>query len=181
MNKICIIFLLSIIIILTAVGFSTSNVPSATAQTEYLRMHIRANSDSAQDQAVKYEVRDALVEYLTPLVAECTSRDKAEKIISSHADLLSVEAEKVLKKEGFYYGATVAVKWESFPTRVYDKYVLEAGEYLSLIVELGSGEGANWWCVVYPPLCFAAPSGTNVRYKSKILEIIRLWQENRGK
>jgi len=183
MKKLCIIFLLSIIIILTAVGFPTSNeltgISSADKQTQYLRMHIRANSDCAQDQAVKYKVRDALVAYLTPLVAECTSLKKAEQIISSQTSRLSFEAERVLKDEGFFYGANAEVKWENFPTRIYDKHILEAGEYLSLIVNLGSGSGANWWCVVYPPLCFAAPSGTNVKYKSKILEIIRRWQEGR--
>ena len=178
MKKLCIFFLLSIIISLTAFGFSQSSLRMGQTQTQYLRMHIRANSNSLPDQTVKYKVRDALVEYLTPIVAECSSIERAEKIISAHTAQLSCEAERVLTSSGFSYGATAQVKWEYFPTRVYKEYVLEAGEYLSLIVNLGEGAGANWWCVVYPPLCFAAPSGVNVRYKSKILEIIRLWQKN---
>ena len=181
MKKLCIIFLLSIIIILTAVG-SVGEVGGAkNTQTEYLRMHVRANSDEKEDQAVKYMVRDALVQYLTPIVAECTSREVAERAIRAHTKQLANEAERVLRLQGFSYGASAEVKWEVFPTRVYDGYVLEAGEYLSLIVLLGEGAGANWWCVVYPPLCFAAPTGGNVKYKSKILEVIERWKKERAR
>ena len=179
MKKLCIIFLLSIIIILTAVGFSDVNAAVAGANTEYLRIHVRANSNDEADQAVKYLVRDELVAYLTPIVAECTTREKAERALKSRADELSSIAKKTLKAAGFSYGATAAVEWEEFPTRVYDEYVLEQGNYLALIVRLGSGEGDNWWCVVYPPLCFAATPNTGVIYKSKIAEIIKAWKENR--
>jgi len=84
---------------------------------------------------------------------------------------------KTLQEEGFSYGARAQIKQEYFPTRVYDEYVLSAGEYTALILELGKGKGDNWWCVVYPPLCFAA-TNTNVIYKSKIKEIIENWKKN---
>ena len=180
MRKICIIFLLSIIITITAIGFS----PTGTMKTEtcfageYLRIHIRADSNDNEAQSVKYAVRDEVVSYLTPIVASCATQREAVEKIGTHLTALSMVADGVLRLKGFEYGATATIERETFPTRVYEGYTLPAGEYVALIVRLGKGEGNNWWCVVYPPLCFAAPTGQNVVYKSKIAEIIRAWQEN---
>ncbi len=89
------------------------------------------------------------------------------------AELTNVEkvSKKVLTESGFSYGANAKVTKEEFPTRVYENVTLEKGEYEALIVNLGSGQGDNWWCVIYPPLCFA-DENTPYVYKSKILEII---------
>lgn len=182
MKKFCIIFLLSIIISVTAVGFSPLGAElTATplTNTEYLRVHIRANSDGGQDQAVKYLVRDELVAYLTPIVAECKTRTAAVEKIKAELSGLEKVAENTLRQKGFSYGAKASIKTEVFPTRIYGEYTLEQGEYLALIVELGEGAGANWWCVVYPPLCFAGDKNVPVLYKSKILEIIEAWKNSR--
>ncbi len=183
MKKFCIIFLLSIIISLTAVGFSPafkglSSEP--TARTEYLRIHIRAHSNDQADQAVKYAVRDELVAYLTPIVAECKTRDQAAETLRARLTELEERAKKALTEKGFLYGAAADVKTERFPTRIYGEYTLEEGEYLALIVYLGDGAGANWWCVVYPPLCFVGEAQNTV-YKSKIVEIIADWKARYGK
>ncbi|MBO5737642.1 MAG: stage II sporulation protein R [Clostridia bacterium] len=181
MKKICIIFLLSIIISLTALGFggfSSNGAPMYALNTQnqtltgkYLRIHIRADSNEDSAQAVKYKVRDGVVEYLTPLVADYTTKAEAMKGVSQNLHGVCAVAEKILHQEGFSYGATAEVTVENFPTRVYGGYTLPAGEYTALIVRLGRGEGDNWWCVVYPPLCFAA-TNSDVVYKSKIKEII---------
>jgi len=185
MKKFCIIFLLSIIISLTAFGFGGFSQNEATMyasnsskslQNNYLRIHIRADSNENDAQAVKYKVRDDVVDYLTPLVAECDTKNQAMQGIKNHLGDISKVAEQVLCAEGFFYGATAELKTESFPTRVYGEYTLPAGEYSALIIRLGKGEGDNWWCVVYPPLCFAA-TDANVVYKSKIKEIIRLFYQ----
>ena len=97
--------------------------------------------------------------------------------IEKNLYLISAVAEETLRKEGFSYGATAELTVETFPTRVYGDYTMPAGEYSALILRLGSGQGDNWWCVVYPPLCFAAPTGQNVIYKSKIKEIIENFQK----
>ncbi|MBQ8323109.1 MAG: stage II sporulation protein R [Clostridia bacterium] len=177
MKKLCIIFLTSIIISLTALGFSGafSGTGNDFATAEYLRIHIRANSNAEDEQAVKYLVRDEIVAYLTPLVANYET--KAEAVAGVKANLSAIErkAANVLKRNGFAYGASAEVRTESFPTRVYGEYTLPAGEYTSLIIELGGGTGDNWWCVVYPPLCFTNGQG-NVVYKSKIAEIIQSWK-----
>lgn len=180
MKKFCITFLLSGIIILSAVlisagGLGSSNASFAAA-SEYLRIHIRADSNEERAQAVKLKVRDVVVEYLTPLVAVADSKIEAILLVRQNLENLEAVAERVLAEHGYFYGATAQVKTERFPTRVYDDQTLAAGEYDALIIELGSGKGDNWWCVVYPPLCFSSASGENVKYKSLIKEKIDRWK-----
>ena len=186
MKKFCIIFLLSIIISLTALGFSgvlgtesgngapmyATNTQASARADDFLRIHIRADSNENEAQNVKYYVRDRVVEYLTPLVADYQTKAEALLGVQAHINDISAVASKALREKGFYYGASAVLTIERFPTRIYEDCVLPAGEYSSLIIRLGSGEGDNWWCVVYPPLCFSAPTGKNVVYKSKIWEII---------
>lgn len=142
----------------------------------YLRVHIRADSNETQAQAVKYKVRDAVVEYLTPVVAGCETKDAAMKKIGGKLREIERVADGVLRENGYTYGAKASLRKEEFPTRVYEDVTLEAGVYDALILELGSGKGDNWWCVVYPPLCFTGGNG-NIVYKSKIAEIIRKFFE----
>ena len=185
MKNVCIIFLLSVIISLTALGlrgnFGNEGTTSAfTEQSlvqneEYLRIHVRADSNENGAQAVKYKVRDRVVEYLTPLVASYKTKAQAMEGIAKNLEKIAAVATQVLHEEGFAYSAKTSLRREEFPTRVYGEYVLPAGEYTALILELGRGEGDNWWCVVYPPLCFAAVD-TDVVYRSKILEIIEDWK-----
>ena len=181
MKNVCIIFLLSIIISLTAIGFGgflrnetpmyALNTQNSEQTEEYLRIHIRADSNEDGAQAVKYKVRDSVVEYLTPLVAGYENKAEAAQGIAQSLPAISAVAEEILQEEGFSYGATAEICVESFPTRVYGAYTLPAGEYSALVIRLGRGEGDNWWCVVYPPLCFAA-TDCNVIYRSKVKEII---------
>lgn len=177
MKRLRIIFLFSIIISVTALGlFNRFTLQEPTQNTEYLRIHIRADDNSDRAQSVKFAVRDAIVEYLTPVVANCPTRALAEREVENRLIELSFVADTTLKKHGFYYGAAASVEREFFPTRVYGEYTLPAGEYTALILRLGRGEGDNWWCVVYPPLCFTG--GTEIRYQSKIAEIIKNWKGN---
>jgi stage II sporulation protein R len=181
MKNSCIIFLLSFIIILAAIFGIQGPAQTQTANTEYLRIHVRANSNLENDQAVKYIVRDGIVEYLTPVVAECRSKGCAEREIVKRLDEISALASKILSENGYTYQAKASVREETFPTRVYEDLTLQAGVYDALIVELGSGEGDNWWCVIYPPLCFSGGNLTagNIVYKSKIAEIIQAWKEKK--
>ncbi len=170
MKNFCIIFLTLFIISVTAVGFLGVTPTAKGENAEYLRIHIRADSNEAEAQAVKYEVRDEVVAYLTPLVTSYATKGEAMQGVQVRLSEISAVATKTLRKKGFFYGANAKLTTERFPTRAYGDYILPAGEYSALVIELGSGQGDNWWCVVYPPLCF---SGTqNVIYKSKIKEII---------
>ncbi len=168
MKNACITILIIAIIILSGIAIS---LPKSEVQTEYLRIHVRANSNAQIDQSVKYVVKDEIVEYLTPYIAECDTKTKAQNLLERNLSGIEKVANVALKNAGFSYKAKARVKREEFPTRVYGSLELESGIYDSLIVELGEGAGDNWWCVVYPPLCFTG-EGTNVIYRSKILEII---------
>ena len=122
-------------------------------------------------------MKEGVVEYLTPLVAQFETKAEAIKGIQAHLSDLEDVASKILALNGFSYNASASIEQERFPTRVYADFTLPAGEYSALIIRLGSGKGDNWWCVVYPPLCFTAPTtGKNVVYKSKIAEIISKWK-----
>ena len=173
MKKTCIVFALIAILILTA-AVTAAKLPAAEAETQYLRMHVRANSDAAEDQAVKYAVKDAVTDYLIPLAAQCRSKEEAMAALEGALAAIESVADRVLAEEGFSYTAHAQLRREEFPTRVYEGVTLEAGVYDALIIELGEGAGANWWCVVYPPLCFSGEAtGGNVRYRSRLLEIIQ--------
>lgn len=171
MKKAAVVFLLAAAIGLIALLFGSTQTGGSAADTEYLRIHIRANSNGEADQAVKYKVRDGIVAYLTPLAASCTTKQQAINAISENLAGIEAVAERVLRENGYSYGARASIRAEEFPTRVYDGVMLEAGVYDALIVELGTGAGDNWWCVVYPPLCFTG-GNVSVTYRSKILEII---------
>ena len=167
------IALLISILILLAVLVSGQWTPSSS---EVIRIHIRANSNLDSDQSVKYEVKDAVVRYMTPLIAHCSSRDEIYQTVSDNLTDIQTVADRVLRDRGLPYTSRARLTEEYFPYRAYsDDYALQEGVYDALIVELGSGDGDNWWCVLYPPLCFVPSSydGTDaIRYKSKILELI---------
>ena len=166
MSKFCITSILIAIITLTAMLGATGNTNSA----EYLRIHIRANSNSAVDQSVKYEIKSVIVDYLTPMIANVNSKTEAVNLLENSKVKLEGLIDGVLKNKGLLYKSNVAVRNEKFPTRVYGDFTLEEGFYDAVIVELGEAKGDNWWCVIYPPLCFADTE--KVTYKSKIKEII---------
>lgn len=175
MRKVGIILLVFFIMLLTAVGL-TNGKGGGQVRDEYIRIHIRADSDDPQAQAVKYAVRDRLVTEIAPIIAECNSFEQAADTLKSAESHLSKVGTDTLAELGFAYDARAVVRREFFPTRFYEGYTLPAGEYLALIVELGRAEGQNWWCVIYPPLCLAGQSGVPVRYKSRILEMIDAWK-----
>ena len=154
-------------------------IKSDESSVEYLRIHIRANSNSEKDQSVKYEIKDKVISYLTPYIANCNTKSQAIKLLNDKKDELTDMIDNLLIDRGFSYKSNVAVRNEKFPTRVYEDFTLEEGFYDAVIVELGKGAGDNWWCVVYPPLCFTG-NGSEVYYKSKILEIIKDFRKKLG-
>ncbi len=142
-------------------------------EKEYLRIHIRANSNSSVDQEIKYKVKDEVVDALIPILSDVETFDEAKKVVVQNFDLITKTADKVLEENGFSYVSSVRLAEENFPTRQYGDLTLESGIYDALIIDLGSGEGNNWWCLVYPAFCFTnSQNSTNCEYISKILEII---------
>ena len=152
----------------------------AQSNEQFLRIHIRADSNNQSDQLVKYAVKNAVVDYLAPLLVEATTKQKAMQIVQSNLMGIQSVCNKTLKDNGYTYQATVKLCKETFPDRTYNGLTLPQGVYDALIVELGSATGNNWWCVVYPPLCFVGETnGTNtITFKSKLQEIINQWLAN---
>lgn len=138
-----------------------------------IRIHIRANSNSAADQAVKLEVRDKLTEYLSSRLDNCkTKADAAAALEQSKGDIIEI-ANRVLKNNNFDYKAHIRLNNEYFPQKSYGEYVFPEGYYDAVVVELGSGEGDNWWCVAFPPLCFVPDAnGEKIVYKSFAKELL---------
>lgn len=163
-----------IIILIFAFCFPMQTPAIENGEVEYLRIHIRANSNSTEDQNVKYKVKEGVVDGLIPLLSEINSFDEAKEVMYENLDFIESIANKILAEEGFSYTAKADIDNEYFPTRTYDNVVLEEGYYDALILRLGSGEGDNWWCLVYPAFCFTrSDKSENVIYISKIWEIIK--------
>jgi len=170
--------IISIFAVLVAItGFLLIPFKSTSQKMEntaYLRIHVRANSNTEEDQSVKYEIKDLLVGYLTPLLEDVQTVDQAKQVVSQNLENISNIATSFLKEKGFNYGANAKLNNEYFPTRSYEQLTLDSGYYDAIIVELGSASGNNWWCVVYPPLCFSEKTaGNEVVYSSVIAELIK--------
>lgn len=122
--------------------------------SDAIRLRILANSDSEEDQALKRKVRDAVNKEITTWVSELTSKEEAKKLLQSKLPEIQKIAEKVVEEES--ENQTVKVKFGKvdFPTKLYGEFLYPAGEYEAILITLGNGEGANWWCVLFPPLCF---------------------------
>lgn len=127
-----------------------------------VRLHVLANSDSPADQALKLVVRDKILAETEILLAEQTSAAGAEAILQKNLAALAHLAEQTIHDEGYPYTVSLRLEKTWFPTRQYDTFSLPAGSYNALRVVIGSGEGHNWWCVVFPPLCLSAVTETSV-------------------
>lgn len=161
--------LLALVII--AVGV-ICGIAGNTDNNDYIRIHIRANSNSDYDQAIKYKVKDSVVEALIPLSKDMNSKTEMYQILENNLEFIRKTVDKRLAELGQKYTSRVRLNKEEFPTRSYEDLTLQAGVYDALIIELGTGTGDNWWCVAFPPLCFTGTDNGSGRlsYKSKIAE-----------
>ena len=123
---------------------------------ELIRLHVVANSDSEEDQAVKLRVRDAVTESLCSAMAQVADVTEAKAYLQENLPKIQAVANEALEAAGFEPDAVVTLCREAFDTRIYDTFTLPAGVYDSLRVTIGEGEGKNWWCVVFPSLCIPA-------------------------
>ena len=144
----------ALILSAAAVLFAARTESAAAAVAEsVLRLHVVGASDSQEDQALKLRARDAVLEYLAPLLESCKSREEAEQKI---LPLLRDIAEVAARASG--QAAVAGRAGEECPEREYDGFALPAGDYRALRIRLGEAQGKNWWCVVFPPLCAALAS-----------------------
>lgn len=120
----------------------------------FFRLHILANSDSEEDQALKLKVRDNIIEYMETLTYDGLSKEEVVTLTQNHLDDFKKIAEETIKKEGFDYKVSLKIDNFYFPTKVYGNISLPAGYYDGLKIEIGEAKGQNWWCSLFPPLCF---------------------------
>ncbi len=123
-----------------------------------IRLHVLANSDSEEDQALKLEVRDAVLARTEVLLDGVPSREAARQTLEENLGVLEAVAEQTLLQKGAPNTVRVTLSEEEYPRRTYESAALPAGEYLSLRVMIGEAEGQNWWCVLFPPMCLSAAS-----------------------
>ena len=155
----CAAILLALIFLLAA-SLKFENFDTDPIYASVFRLHIRANSDSDTDQATKLAVRDALLPYTAVLFADCGGLEDAVLVANEKKDEITAHIDATLGTLGSDYTAKISIGKEEFPERNYGGEVYPAGEYTALIVELGEGEGQNWWCVLFPSLCLSAVKGT---------------------
>ena len=120
----------------------------------YLRIHIIANSNDAKDQKIKYDVKDEIIKFLSPELKNTQNFASASQKIEQELQQISAVVDAVLKNRGATYLSNCFLSVEEIPTRAYDNLILKSGKYQTLIVKLGKAEGDNWWCVVFPNVCF---------------------------
>ncbi len=148
-----ILVLLLLCVVLTVVCAATMN-RTRVKDDSLIRFHVIANSDSVCDQTVKLKVRDAVLDQVNAALTEAASKEEAEAILREESDAIIDTANEVLCAEGFSYTATAKLGTSVFPTKTYGNITLPAGKYNAYRIILGEGKGKNWWCVLYPPLCF---------------------------
>lgn len=140
------------------------------------RLHILANSDSAEDQRIKYALRDYILDDLGEVFASCKTKDAAKELAERNSAYIEQRADEFLERMGCTYTVKCSVENTEFPTRVYADTTLPAGNYDALRIVIGEGGGKNWWCVLYPDICIRAAS---VR-KSSALPRRTLYEERKA-
>lgn len=158
-----------------------TDLQRAVRSGQLLRIHILANDDTDEQQAVKLKVRDAILETFTPALSGVPSAQQAVQLVQRSLPVAQQVARRVVRQAGYDYPVRVRFGVFDFPDRVYGGQLVPAGAYTALRVELGEAAGHNWWCVMYPPLCFSgqdvAPSG--VRFESSFLKWLKAMKKEK--
>lgn len=150
-KSICLALILSILFSFTGLTAECEDIPS-----HVLRLHVLANSDSQQDQALKLKVRDRILQVSAGMLDGVKTRDAAEKAVSTHLAQIQKAAQDEVMRLGYRYPVHVEMTNMYFSTRQYGNITLPAGMYDALRITIGSGNGHNWWCVLFPALCLPA-------------------------
>ena len=145
--------MLVMVIIMGGVLFSTYEAP----ENQYdgiIRLHVIANSNSESDQELKLKVRDMIGEYLSPILEDVENLQETKELVKEQIPEIIEVAEACIAEEGYDYEVTAELGMVDFPEKTYGNYTFPAGEYEALEVYIGEAEGHNWWCVLYPNMCF---------------------------
>lgn len=167
--SIVLIILLTIYIFISAISYV--NAISNGLEDGIFRLHVIANSDSKEDQNLKYIVRDNLIKYMNTISKDSKNKEEAIKIANEHLNDFYQIAKDTIQNYGYNYDVTVEIGNFDFPTKNYGDISIPAGNYDALRVKIGEAKGQNWWCVMFPPLCFVnVTSGVVPEESKKLLE-----------
>ena len=134
---------------------------------EVIRLHVLANSDEVYDQELKIKVKDGIVKMLEDELHSSMSKDETRIILLKNLDEIEKKTKEIIEENGYDYDVSAKITFDNFPTKQYGDVVLPAGEYEALKVEIGEAKGQNWWCVMFPPLCFVDASVKEVPKEDK--------------
>ena len=168
-----VIILFSLFVFISALSYV--DAVSEDISNSVFRLHVIANSDSDEDQSLKYKVRDKVLEYMNEIAKDCTSKEEVINLAYEYQDEFKQIAENVIKENGYDYDVNIKIGNFEFPTKYYGGISLPAGYYDALRIEIGKAEGQNWWCVMFPPLCFVDVTSGVVPDESK-----QIMQDNLG-
>lgn len=168
-KKLNFIFILTTLIFLyiALLSFNYSQAISSNLSDSVFRLHIIANSDSSADQELKLKVRDNIIKYMNTLTASSSNKSEVITIASNHLDSFKDIALNTIKENGYNYDVNVEIGNFYFPTKTYGDISFPSGDYDALKIEIGDAIGQNWWCVLFPPLCFVNSSTGIVSEDSK--------------
>ena len=160
-----VLVLFSIFVFVSALSYV--NAVSEDISESVFRLHVIANSDSQEDQNLKYKVRDKILEYMNEISIDCSSKEEVIALAKENQEKFQDIAKKVIKENGYDYDVNVSIGNYEFPTKNYGDISLPAGNYDALRIEIGDAVGQNWWCVMFPPLCFVDVTSGVVPDESK--------------
>ncbi|MBP3300169.1 MAG: stage II sporulation protein R [Clostridia bacterium] len=146
----------------------------AREQNNVIRLHVRAADDSTEEQELKLKVRNRILTEAQKILATCSDPILAKKLLTEHLPLLEAAGRETLKEEGSNHDLSVSLRREEFEYREYEGFFLPEGEYESLIVTIGEGEGKNWWCVVFPAACYIGAAEQIETQETRMPECFRL-------
>lgn len=194
------ILLLLLILYILICALSYTNAVCADISQSVFRLHVLANSDTIEDQNLKYIVRDSVINYINQISQNATSKSEVISIVQKNIDKIEAIALQTIHNNGYNYKVKVSVGNFAFPSKKYGDITLPPGYYDALKIEIGEAQGQNWWCVMFPPLCFVdvtsgvvpdeskeimknnmsneeyeliSSSETNVKIKFKIVEVLQ--------
>ena len=160
-----VLILFSIFIFISAISYV--DAVSEDIEKSVFRLHVIANSDSKEDQNLKYIVRDGILDYINKLSANCSSKEEVILLANENKEELYNIAKKIIEENGYNYDVNISIGNFEFPTKTYGDISFPAGNYDALRVEIGEAKGQNWWCVMFPPLCFVDVTSGIVPDESK--------------
>ena len=159
-KKLNFIFILTILVFIyiALLSFNYSKAISSNLSDSVFRLHIIANSDSSADQELKLKVRDKIIEYMNTLTSNSSDKKDVISIVNNHLDSFKEIALNTIKENGYNYDVNIEIGNFHFPTKSYGDISFPASNYDALKIEIGDAIGQNWWCVLFPPLCFVNSS-----------------------